>query len=161
MKIKNGYKMLSPILSEHRHIYTNVHGKIQPGWVIHHIDENKLNNDIGNLIALPERLHNKIHDYMRKRRVHLDRHSCEEFLKKFLKGISPKAYKRSERKKTRKQLRKERGKLKEMVKVQRTTPLLSEFSPHQRLDYVIRGKSKIVKVIPNSKPAFIIRKKAL
>lgn len=49
---------------EHRVIYNNKVGEIPNGWHIHHIDENKSNNDISNLIALPHQVHYTIHKLM-------------------------------------------------------------------------------------------------
>lgn len=34
---------------------------VPAGWVIHHKDENKLNNNISNLAIVPRELHNKYH----------------------------------------------------------------------------------------------------
>lgn len=42
----NGGKLL------HRLIYEEHRGEIPNGYVIHHIDENKLNNDVNNLLAI-------------------------------------------------------------------------------------------------------------
>jgi hypothetical protein len=39
------------------------------GWVVHHIDCNKKNNDISNLIALPQGLHHAIHVEMRAKGI--------------------------------------------------------------------------------------------
>lgn len=51
---------------EHRSVYTETHGAIPEGWVIHHIDHVKHNNDLDNLIALPERFHSYIHVQMQQ-----------------------------------------------------------------------------------------------
>jgi hypothetical protein len=54
---KNGYL--------HRDIYSATYGNIPHGWHVHHKDENPLNNDIDNLVAMAGRehllLHNKGH----------------------------------------------------------------------------------------------------
>ena len=46
----------------HREIYEINVGKIPKGYHVHHIDKNKLNNDINNLIAIPEEFHNQLHE---------------------------------------------------------------------------------------------------
>ena len=45
----------------HRYIYEKVYGKIPVGYVIHHKDCNKGNNDISNLIAVTAAEHTRIH----------------------------------------------------------------------------------------------------
>lgn len=42
------------------------YGKIPKGWVIHHIDMNRINNDLDNLIALPHGEHLKLHGTLNK-----------------------------------------------------------------------------------------------
>lgn len=45
----------------HRYLYEKEHGEIPKGYEIHHVDHNPLNNDLSNLIALPQSEHKKIH----------------------------------------------------------------------------------------------------
>ena len=49
-------------LLTHRALY----GNIPEGYVIHHIDCNKTNNDIDNLVALPIGEHMRVHAFLRK-----------------------------------------------------------------------------------------------
>lgn len=47
---------------EHILVWEKYHGRKLPrGWVVHHKDENPLNNDISNLEAMPHAAHNSIH----------------------------------------------------------------------------------------------------
>lgn len=73
-----GYRMIGPHFL-HRIVYTLAHGFIPKDWVIHHIDGDKLNNDIDNLIAIPDLVHELIHTYPYK----LNRDQCEKVLKDF------------------------------------------------------------------------------
>ncbi len=73
-----GYLMLGPHFF-HRVIYTMAHGFIPDGWVVHHLDHNRLNNEITNLIALPESVHDAVHSYDWV----LDRADCTILLKLF------------------------------------------------------------------------------
>jgi hypothetical protein len=50
------------IVSEHRVIYEQHHGPIPDGWHVHHIDEDKTNNDPANLEALPWPEHKRRHE---------------------------------------------------------------------------------------------------
>jgi len=45
----------------HRVVWESAHGPIPNDWVVHHIDENKLNNALMNLICLPWGMHTAIH----------------------------------------------------------------------------------------------------
>jgi hypothetical protein len=45
----------------HRVAYEKEHGTIPGGYDIHHIDGNKLNNDLSNLVALTKSEHTKLH----------------------------------------------------------------------------------------------------
>lgn len=40
--------------------------KIPKGYVVHHIDKNRKNNDIKNLVLLPEKLHQRYHILLSK-----------------------------------------------------------------------------------------------
>lgn len=46
----------------HRMIWEKYHGKIIKGFIVHHNDGNKLNNDISNLKLITRVDHAKIHD---------------------------------------------------------------------------------------------------
>lgn len=63
IKIKNGYKHYAnsgkPV---HKHVAEQkVGGKIWPGYVVHHIDENKQNNKRSNLRIMSRSAHAKLH----------------------------------------------------------------------------------------------------
>lgn len=45
----------------HRVVWKRHFGPIPEGYHVHHIDENGLNNDISNLVALPESEHHALH----------------------------------------------------------------------------------------------------
>lgn len=47
--------------SNYRAEYERIYGKIPEGFVIHHIDGNRNNNDISNLLMIPKKLHAKYH----------------------------------------------------------------------------------------------------
>lgn len=78
---RNGYVEDNNGNLEHRIIYKKTYGKIPKGWVVHHIDEHKTNNNIENLISLPERIHNLLHTYQRKYKRRLERTEIESFMK--------------------------------------------------------------------------------
>jgi hypothetical protein len=44
----------------HRYVWENHNGKIPMGYDIHHIDNNKANNDINNLMCLPKSEHTRL-----------------------------------------------------------------------------------------------------
>lgn len=47
---------------DYRKLYEAHYGiKILPGFEIHHIDQNRNNNNIKNLLLLPKRLHSQLH----------------------------------------------------------------------------------------------------
>jgi len=45
----------------HREVYSGTYGNIPHGWHVHHIDNNRDNNRIDNLKAMPGREHNSRH----------------------------------------------------------------------------------------------------
>jgi len=57
---KNGYL--------HRDVYSSIYGNIPHGWHVHHKDENPLNNDIDNLVAMSGREHLLMHNKGHNRR---------------------------------------------------------------------------------------------
>lgn len=61
---KRGYPLTKDGKLEHREIYKNTYGPIPKDWVVHHIDQCKVNNDPDNLIALPQPLHHLLHKTM-------------------------------------------------------------------------------------------------
>lgn len=52
--------------TKQRKVWTDNHGLIKPDWIIHHLDGDKKNNDINNLICLDRKDHGKIHKFMKK-----------------------------------------------------------------------------------------------
>src|SRR5882672_4526506 len=65
---KDGYLVTASGQVEHREVWKTHFGPIPRGWDVHHIDFDKSNNDIENLIALPHQFHNKIHYQMARGR---------------------------------------------------------------------------------------------
>lgn len=53
----------------HRYIYSK-NKLISKGWQIHHIDSNKLNNDLTNLVCVPDAVHNYLHFLLRNNEIH-------------------------------------------------------------------------------------------
>ena len=45
----------------YRNVWENRFGKIPEGYVIHHIDGDRKNNNINNLLMIPNELHGKYH----------------------------------------------------------------------------------------------------
>jgi HNH endonuclease len=70
-KNKGGYLVYidqdKHLLYAHRLVWKVVYGDIPPGMHIHHLDENKMNNNIANLLMLPHSQHMKAH--WRKRKI--------------------------------------------------------------------------------------------
>jgi len=54
-------------VKEHHYIWEKSYGKIPEGFVIHHINFDKLDNRIENLQMMLEKEHLKLHDRLRKR----------------------------------------------------------------------------------------------
>lgn len=68
---KRGYRMIyipqRGYVKEHHYIWENNYGQVLNGYVIHHINHNKLDNRIENLQMLTKSAHHKLHDRLRKR----------------------------------------------------------------------------------------------
>ena len=56
----------------HREIWRAHYGEIPEGHIIHHSDENPLNNDISNLVCLPPRSHGKEHAELHRTTKHCE-----------------------------------------------------------------------------------------
>jgi hypothetical protein len=81
---KKGYLLNERKRYLHRDIYKRHHGSIPGGYHIHHIDLCKTNNDIGNLIAIPEGLHMILHREIDMGRPYIDRPEIERRLAEYL-----------------------------------------------------------------------------
>lgn len=62
----SGYYCKDKHTQIHRKIYEQHYGPIPEGYVVHHIDHNKLNNDPENLFAMPRSVHQKYHCWYRR-----------------------------------------------------------------------------------------------
>jgi hypothetical protein len=79
----NGYLLDKRGRLIHRLICIEAHGQFPSNWIVHHIDENKLNNSPENLIALPRRLHAKIHSTEKREKVLFTRKNLENMVKSY------------------------------------------------------------------------------
>lgn len=61
-------------MAKYRLVYEDVHGKINDEWDVHHIDWNHKNDDLNNLIAIPKKVHQLIHNYL----GYTTREECEK-----------------------------------------------------------------------------------
>lgn len=64
----------------YRIVYYHYFPATDKKWHIHHIDHNKLNNKIDNLIALPEPVHAKVHNKAKQIGRYLTRLECEQYM---------------------------------------------------------------------------------
>jgi len=67
---KRGYKIISTPngrIYYHHYIWNKTYGKIPKGFVLHHINLNKLDNRLSNLQMMPIRKHHQLHNKLRKR----------------------------------------------------------------------------------------------
>ena len=66
----------------HRAVWEFYNGKIPKGYVVHHKDENKANNDISNLQLLTKTEHKKLHNATRKPEKYICDYCGKEFERK-------------------------------------------------------------------------------
>jgi hypothetical protein len=78
---EHGYYRLKNKTLLHREVYKQAYGTIPAGWVVHHIDFDKKNNDPINLIALPDWFHDQIHGNMKAQGRKFDRVEIIRLLK--------------------------------------------------------------------------------
>lgn len=80
----------------HRYMYFNAHPDTPRQWHIHHIDHVKYNNNLYNLIALPENIHHAVHEAATRKGRHLFR---DEIMKLWERINNTKKYKKKKKKK--------------------------------------------------------------
>lgn len=85
--LKDGYQVNLRGKLIHRIVCRQAWGPFPNNWHVHHCDENKLNNSPSNLIAVPAKLHNRIHSAIRKAKVTLTRDQVKKMLDCYLKGL--------------------------------------------------------------------------
>lgn len=78
---EQGYKIDNKGRLLHRIVCRTANGWFPKRWVVHHIDENKLNNSPENLIAMPSKLHNTIHSFMKSGYAQFTRSDIELLIK--------------------------------------------------------------------------------
>lgn len=64
VKDRKGYGELDHT-TRHRALYQRAYGKLPKDWHVHHIDNNKKNNNLDNLVALPASKHHSLHHCQR------------------------------------------------------------------------------------------------
>lgn len=69
---------------EHRKVWTDAHGYIPSGWIIHHIDEDKKNNTLENLIALPDKIHVMLHKRQKREHSRATKAELEKWVERWL-----------------------------------------------------------------------------
>jgi DNA-binding CsgD family transcriptional regulator len=82
----NGYRHINingKYIPEHRIVWEKKHGDIPDGWIVHHLNGNKLDNRIENLSAMPRKQHSPklIIEPFRKRILELE-YELDKLLKK-------------------------------------------------------------------------------
>lgn len=70
----------------HREIYEMNISKIPTGYHVHHIDKNSTNNNLSNLIAIPEEFHIELHELDRKGFILKTKREVEIALAYYLRG---------------------------------------------------------------------------
>lgn len=85
---ENGYLQHKKYGLLHRHVYELHFGKLKPNYIVHHIDGDKVNNDLTNLIAMPAHCHDLLHQAQRERKSDFDRDECTFFIKKYLDKVN-------------------------------------------------------------------------
>ena len=80
MPIRKGYKYTDrggKQLRYHRVVWEETHGPIPDGYVIHHIDHNKLNNDLSNLQIMTVYAHLQHHARLNNKQLRTQTITCE------------------------------------------------------------------------------------
>ena len=77
-KDKNGYMLRGKkggTIFEHRFVWENHYGSIPEGWIVHHLNGNRSDNRIENLVAMPRKRHSPIIiiETYRKRIIELEK----------------------------------------------------------------------------------------
>lgn len=91
--IDQGYEIDAQGRLVHRVVCRQAHGAFPKEWIVYHIDKNKKNNSPDNLIAMPRKLHDKIHALMSKKRILLNRAGVQSMVSAYVKALRMKTTK--------------------------------------------------------------------
>lgn len=81
---KQGYKFHKKFGLYHRYVYSLHHNhKFKPYEVVHHIDGDKLNNEVINLIVMPSYCHDLLHSKQRSLKKIFTKEDCSLFVRSF------------------------------------------------------------------------------
>jgi hypothetical protein len=80
---KNGYILNGRGRPLHRIVCAKAWGRFPQDWIVHHIDFDKKNNHPDNLVAMPRKLHDRIHTVMTQERTKFDRKTIEGYLRPY------------------------------------------------------------------------------
>lgn len=104
LKIAKGRSYFKSVVVHKIQMWTNFGWRDGKVWAIHHLDENKLNNSLSNLVYLTRSEHIRLHNKGNKK--HLGFHHSEESKKKISESMKGKHWNLSE--KTKKRMSKSR-----------------------------------------------------
>lgn len=142
--IQSGYIQTEDGEFEHRAVYKRVHGQIPYGWIVHHLDYCKTNNEPENLMALPEHVHKYIHT-----RFTLTAPSRELIIKSVLDALNMRLRKENEKRKAHQKKRESKAKRrKRHLENQRKNKLAKA-----KLEELRKERDKRIKLIKQSNEA--------
>lgn len=86
--IRKGYNVTERGRLEHRLVYERAYGRLPKNWVVHHVNGQKNDNRLENLIGLPTLLHDRVHAIQREMQVRFTKVELESVLRELVNSIA-------------------------------------------------------------------------
>lgn len=67
MRSRPKIKIDGKFISTHRHVWAQANGPVPEGWEVHHVDLDRFNNELANLVAMPAAEHRLLHSRLNQK----------------------------------------------------------------------------------------------
>lgn len=82
--VDEGYEIDSKNRLVHRVVYEQANGHLPDNWIVIHVDNDKKNNNLDNLVAIPAKLIRKIKSTERKNKIKFTKANIESLVRAYV-----------------------------------------------------------------------------